>query len=129
MYARVPAVLMRLDTNRFALRWPISPETGRLLEPIPSHRRCVATTSGDFGIDNIEAKDDEDDAKPGDFVSFRYDQMTVEQFRARFPHARWSDNRKAWFVSGVYAHSARLRSFKLIAEAGRSINAPNVVSA
>jgi hypothetical protein len=29
--------------------------------------------------------------------------MTVEQFRARFPRARWSDDRKAWFVSGKTA--------------------------
>jgi hypothetical protein len=26
--------------------------------------------------------------------------MTVEQFRRRFPRARWSDARKAWFVPG-----------------------------
>jgi hypothetical protein len=32
-------------------------------------------------------------------------------------------------VSDVYAHDARLRSFEMIAEAGRSINTPIVESA
>ncbi|MBB3523229.1 hypothetical protein RJJ37_30050 [Rhizobium redzepovicii] len=41
-----------------------------------------------------------DDPKPGADVSFPYDRMTVEQFRKRFPRARWSDARKAWFVPG-----------------------------
>ncbi|WP_064683435.1 hypothetical protein [Rhizobium bangladeshense] len=45
----------------------------------------------------------EDDRKPGADVSFPYDRMTVEQFRRRFPRARWSDDRKAWFVPGSTA--------------------------
>ncbi|ACS55795.1 MULTISPECIES: hypothetical protein [Rhizobium] len=50
--------------------------------------------------DHDEAPSDEDDAKPGADISFPYDRMTVEQFRSRFPRARWSDARKAWFVPG-----------------------------
>src|SRR4051794_9625960 len=41
-----------------------------------------------------------DDAEIGGTVSFPYDRMSVEQFRARFPRARWSDVRQAWFVPG-----------------------------
>ncbi|MBB2687568.1 UNVERIFIED_ORG: hypothetical protein GGD47_005200 [Rhizobium etli] len=47
-----------------------------------------------------KAPSGEDDRKPGADVSFPYDRMTVEQFRRRFPRARWSDDRKAWFVPG-----------------------------
>ncbi|NKM50066.1 hypothetical protein GFL91_35165 [Rhizobium leguminosarum bv. viciae] len=47
-----------------------------------------------------EAPPSEDGAKPGADISFPYDRMTVEQFRRRFPRARWSDARKAWFVPG-----------------------------
>jgi len=39
----------------------------------------------------------------GEEVSFPFDRMTVEQFRARFPRARWSDTRNAWFVPGKTA--------------------------
>ncbi|MDK4733976.1 hypothetical protein [Rhizobium sp. CNPSo 3490] len=42
----------------------------------------------------------DDEPKPGAEVSFPYDRMTVEQFRNRFPRARWNDVRKAWFVPG-----------------------------
>jgi hypothetical protein len=59
--------------------------------------------AGEFPVDIIEAQEDENGAKSGEFVSFPYDRMTVEQFRARFPRARWSDDRKAWFVSGKTA--------------------------
>jgi hypothetical protein len=44
-----------------------------------------------------------DEAKPGETVSFPFDRMTVEQFRVRFPRARWSETRKAWFVPGKTA--------------------------
>ncbi|AIC26937.1 hypothetical protein IE4771_CH01812 [Rhizobium etli bv. mimosae str. IE4771] len=50
--------------------------------------------------DEDKAPSGEDDPKPGADVSFPYDRMTVEQFRRRFPRARWSDDRKAWFVPG-----------------------------
>ncbi|WHO71819.1 hypothetical protein [Rhizobium sp. BT03] len=50
--------------------------------------------------DRDEALSSDDDPKPGADVSFPYDRMTVEQFRKRFPRARWSDARKAWFVPG-----------------------------
>ncbi len=43
---------------------------------------------------------DEDEARAGADVSFPYDRMTVEQFREKFPRARWSDARQAWFVPG-----------------------------
>ncbi|WP_254229177.1 hypothetical protein [Agrobacterium salinitolerans] len=43
------------------------------------------------------------EAAPGETVSFPFDRMTVEQFRTRFPRARWSDTRKAWFVPGKTA--------------------------
>ncbi|EJC72972.1 hypothetical protein Rleg10DRAFT_1412 [Rhizobium leguminosarum bv. trifolii WSM2012] len=50
--------------------------------------------------DHDEAPPGYDDAKPGADIAFPYDRMTVEQFRRRFPRARWSDARKAWFVPG-----------------------------
>ena len=59
-------------------------------------------------LDRFQIMSDEpainlDEAKPGETVSFPFDRMTVEQFRARFPRARWSDKRKAWFVPGKAA--------------------------
>lgn len=39
----------------------------------------------------------------GAFVTFPYDRMTVERFRQTFPGARWSDERKSWFVPGKTA--------------------------
>ncbi|MBX5182251.1 hypothetical protein HJB88_06280 [Rhizobium sp. NZLR5] len=50
--------------------------------------------------DRDDAPSGDDDPKPGADVSFPYDRMTVEQFRRRFPRARWSDARRAWFVPG-----------------------------
>ncbi|MBP2446226.1 hypothetical protein [Rhizobium leguminosarum] len=50
--------------------------------------------------DRDDVPSGDDDPKPGADVSFPYDRMTVEQFRRRFPRARWSDSRKAWFVPG-----------------------------
>jgi hypothetical protein len=50
--------------------------------------------------DHDKAPSVQDGAKPGADISFPYDRMTVEQFRSRFPRARWSDARKAWFVPG-----------------------------
>jgi hypothetical protein len=57
-------------------------------------------TIDDLQPGTIAMPPEKDDAKPGDIVSFPYDRMTVEQFRARFPRARWSDARRAWFVPG-----------------------------
>jgi hypothetical protein len=47
----------------------------------------------------------DDDSKPangppGAEATFPYDRETVEQFRRRFPRARWSDIRQSWFVPG-----------------------------
>jgi hypothetical protein len=39
----------------------------------------------------------------GAVVTFPYDRMTVERFRQIFPRARWSDERKSWFVPGKTA--------------------------
>lgn len=50
-----------------------------------------------------EQATDHFEAAPGETVSFPFDRMTVEQFRTRFPRARWSDTRKAWFVPGKTA--------------------------
>lgn len=50
-----------------------------------------------------EQKTDDEGSPPGEAVSFPFDRMTVEQFRVRFPRARWSDTRKAWFVPGKTA--------------------------
>lgn len=41
--------------------------------------------------------------KPGAAAEFPYDRMTVERFREAFPHARWNEERKAWFVPGKTA--------------------------
>ncbi|MFC3321578.1 hypothetical protein [Mesorhizobium cantuariense] len=40
---------------------------------------------------------------PGAIADFAYDRMTVERFRQAFPGARWSDERKSWFVPGKTA--------------------------
>ncbi|CZT36518.1 hypothetical protein [Rhizobium sp. 9140] len=45
----------------------------------------------------------DDEAAPGGIVSFSYDRMTVDQFRHRFPRARWRDDIKAWWVPGKTA--------------------------
>lgn len=39
----------------------------------------------------------------GAAASFPYDRMTVQHFRDHFPRARWSDERKAWFIPGKTA--------------------------
>jgi hypothetical protein len=40
---------------------------------------------------------------PGAVANFPYDRMTVERFREEFPRARWSDERRSWFVPGKTA--------------------------
>lgn len=40
---------------------------------------------------------------PGALANFPYDRMTVERFRQAFPRARWSDERRSWFVPGKTA--------------------------
>ena len=39
----------------------------------------------------------------GAVASFAYDRMSVQHFREQFPRARWSDERKAWFIPGKTA--------------------------
>ena len=41
---------------------------------------------------------------PGAEARFSFDRMTVERFRHAFPRARWSDERKSWFVPGKMAN-------------------------
>ncbi|MDI5929099.1 hypothetical protein [Rhizobium leguminosarum] len=57
-------------------------------------------TESKSAADHDKAPSGENCAKPGADISFPYDRMTVEQFRRRFPRARWSDARQAWFVPG-----------------------------
>jgi hypothetical protein len=45
----------------------------------------------------------EERERPGAVAAFPYDRMTVERFRENFPRARWSDERKSWFVPGKTA--------------------------
>ncbi|RVD42821.1 hypothetical protein EN742_06610 [Mesorhizobium sp. M4A.F.Ca.ET.020.02.1.1] len=40
---------------------------------------------------------------PGAEARFPFDRMAVERFRQAFPRARWSDERKSWFVPGKTA--------------------------
>ncbi|WP_292576717.1 hypothetical protein [Mesorhizobium sp.] len=40
---------------------------------------------------------------PGALANFPYDRMTIERFREEFPRARWSDERRSWFVPGKTA--------------------------
>jgi len=54
---------------------------------------------------------------PGALAAFPYDRMTVERFRQAFPRARWSDERRAWFVPGKTA--ARRLDRWLAREAGQ----------
>jgi hypothetical protein len=58
--------------------------------------------TSDSGTDEVRAIED-DGARPGDLVSFTYDRRTVDQFRAKFPRARWRDDIKAWWVPGKTA--------------------------
>ncbi len=44
-----------------------------------------------------------DDATAGEAVSFPFDRMTAQRFRETFPRARWSEEKKAWFVPGSTA--------------------------
>jgi hypothetical protein len=41
--------------------------------------------------------------KPGALIAFPYHRMTVERFCEAFPRARWSDDKRAWFVPGKTA--------------------------
>ena len=50
--------------------------------------------------DDGNPRDEHNGSKPGADVSFLCDRMTVEQFRARFKRARWSDSGKARWVPG-----------------------------
>lgn len=63
-----------------------------------------------------------DDAHPGANVTFPFDRMTVEQFRRRFPRARWSDIRQAWFIPGRTA-SRRFGKWLAEREAGADAHA------
>jgi hypothetical protein len=45
----------------------------------------------------------DDETAPGGIAAFPYDRMTVDQFRGRFPRARWRDDIKAWWVPGKTA--------------------------
>jgi len=40
---------------------------------------------------------------PGAEARFAFDRMAIERFRRAFPRARWSDERKSWFVPGKTA--------------------------
>jgi len=44
-----------------------------------------------------------EEERPGSFVAFPYDRMTVERFMQAFPRARWNDERRSWFVPGKTA--------------------------
>lgn len=57
------------------------------------------STPGRTDADNEPA----DEETAGGVVSFPYDRMTVDQFRHRFPRARWRDDIKAWWVPGKTA--------------------------
>jgi hypothetical protein len=73
----------------------------RPAKPIYFQPRSIPMTPGSR-LDEVKAIED-DDAKPGDLVSFTYDRMTVDQFRAKFPRARWREDIKAWWVPGKTA--------------------------
>ncbi|WFU50580.1 hypothetical protein [Sinorhizobium terangae] len=53
--------------------------------------------------DEAETHHEDGDGKIGENVSFPFDRMTVQRFRETFPRARWSEERKAWFVPGSTA--------------------------
>ena len=50
-----------------------------------------------------EGGSSEDEAALGGIAAFPYDRMTVDQFRGRFPRARWRDDIEAWWVPGKTA--------------------------
>lgn len=56
---------------------------------------------------------DQVEARPGADASSPFDRIPIEQFRRRFPRARWSDDRQAWFVPG---RTASQRFGKWLAE-------------
>lgn len=53
--------------------------------------------------DETELHHEEESGRPGESVAFPFDRMSVQRFRETFPRARWSDERKAWFVPGTTA--------------------------
>ncbi|MBW9115609.1 hypothetical protein JNB88_18390 [Rhizobium cauense] len=65
---------------------------------------------------NYDKSERDKDVAPGAEVSFPFDRMSVEDFRQRFPRARWSDARQAWFVPGRTA-SRRFASWMAEREA------------
>ncbi len=60
-------------------------------------------TRGDVQTGGDDLNKQASEAAPGDLISFPYDRLTVDQFRARFPRARWRDDIKAWWVPGKAA--------------------------
>jgi hypothetical protein len=59
--------------------------------------------TSEFMMKNGDRKHRGDDQDAGMAASFPFDRMSVERFRKTFPRARWSDDRKAWFVPGKTA--------------------------
>ncbi|MEK1868885.1 MAG: hypothetical protein AAAB14_16440, partial [Ensifer adhaerens] len=41
--------------------------------------------------------------RPGAYISFPYDRTMLGEFRRAFPRARWSDDRRNWFIPGKTA--------------------------
>ncbi|WEX75412.1 hypothetical protein PYH37_000823 [Sinorhizobium numidicum] len=54
-------------------------------------------------VDNNHRSARREEEAPGASAAFPYDRMTIERFREAFPRARWSDERKSWFVPGKTA--------------------------
>jgi hypothetical protein len=86
------------------LRQGISPNTSNrdASKPVLSGGVELADTS-EITMKSGDRKLQDAGQDPGLTASFPYDRMTVERFRKSFPRARWSDDRKAWFVPGKTA--------------------------
>lgn len=67
---------------------------------------CTALFESSAVLCNLMKKSDAPGAPqpaPGAEARFPYDRAAVERFRQAFPRARWSDERRSWFVPGKTA--------------------------
>lgn len=57
------------------------------------------------GTDQVKAMAEETESATGATLDLPHDRVTIERFRQAFPRARWSKQKRAWFVPGRTAHT------------------------
>lgn len=55
--------------------------------------------------DQVKAVAKETESATGATLDLPHDRVTIERFRQAFPRARWSEQKRAWFVPGRNAHT------------------------